>query len=214
MDFNTPDSDLLDLLKIYKNPGAPARQDKEPSVVPEVNLTDDGTDLNNFTIKLYISSIVEEQNVIKGLREIVTSSPDPDLANSLASLEKSVGDKMKMLAELSMHKGRIVSQEKLKANDNAIKKELALLKINPASVDFGNHNTINLIGTPDEMLELAMKQAEGRIVENAPKELPISVSFDAPESEKSNEALPPSEKDLETVKKKQADDWSDNPISI
>jgi hypothetical protein len=172
MDYNSPDTDLLELLKIYPNIQAEAKSPKKETKTPEVNLDDDGTELNNFTIKMYISSIAEEQEVIKELRLIVSSAPDPDLANSLASLEKSLGDKMKMLAELSMHKGRIISQEKLKANDNAIKKEIALLKIAPPKLDMGNHNTINIVATREEILKMALEQSEkkaiGRIVEDEP----------------------------------------------
>jgi hypothetical protein len=170
MNFNTPDDDFFDMLKKH-TPAVKPKVIGSPTPPQDVNLDDDGTALNNFTIKLYISSIQEEQDVIKEMREVLRTSPDPEIASSLASLEKSVGDKMKMLAELSMHKGRIVSQEKLKENDNAIKKELALLKVAPPKLDMGSNNTINIVGTREEILKMALEQAsapklvDGKIVD-------------------------------------------------
>jgi hypothetical protein len=171
MNFNTPDDDFFEMLKKQPKLTTPPKVIGSSVPAEDVNLDDDGTALNKFTIKLYIDSIKEEQDVIKEMREVLRTSPDPEIASSLASLEKSVGDKMKMLAELSMHKGRIVSQEKLKENDNAIKKELALLKVAPPSLDMGSNNTFNIVGTRDEVLKMALehanapKQVEGKIID-------------------------------------------------
>lgn len=168
-EYMTPDDELTSLLQIYKTGVVDAPKTLKPKQTPEVNLDDDGSELNKFTIQLYIRSITEEQAVIEEMREIVRRSPDPELANSLASLEKSVGDKMKMLAELSMHKGRIISQEKLKANDNAIKKEIALLKVAPPKVDLGSNNTFNITATREEIFKMAMRKVEGKeILEELP----------------------------------------------
>lgn len=171
MNFNTPDDDFFEMLKKQPKLTTPTKVIGSPVPAENVDLDDDGTALNKFTIKLYIDSIKEEQEVIKEMREVLRTSPDPEIASSLASLEKSVGDKMKMLAELSMHKGRIVSQEKLKENDNAIKKELALLKVAPPKLDMGNHNTINIVATREEIIKMARdqvnppKQIDGNIVD-------------------------------------------------
>lgn len=164
MDFDIPDDDFMEMLKKRPVSVLSSKDDEEIVKIDDnVNLDDDGTDLNKFTVKLYINSIKEELAIISQMRQVLKSAPDPDIANSLASLEKSVGDKMKMLAELSMHKGRIVSQEKLKANDNEIKRELAQMKIAPPKLDMGSNNTINIVGTREEIIKMALEQA------NAPK---------------------------------------------
>lgn len=159
MDFDQPDDELTQIFAKHKR----SSDTPPPPKMPDINLDDDGSELNKFTVELYIKSINAEMEVIESMRDAVKASPDPDLASSLASLEKSVGDKMKMLAELSMHKGRMVSTEKMKKNDNDIKRELALLKNSPApQLDMGQNNTINIIGTRDEILAMALKQLEDR----------------------------------------------------
>lgn len=160
----TPDEELTNLLQIYKTGMVDGAKTPKKIQTPDVNLEDDGSALNKFTIELYIKSIVEEQAVIQEMRDVLVRSFDPEIANSLASLEKSVGDKMKMLAEMSMHKGRIVSQEKIKENDNNIKKELAILKNTP-QIDLGSNNTINIVASREEIFKKAIREAKIKVIE-------------------------------------------------
>lgn len=156
MQFNTPDDDLLKILAFKPKIKPELKESAETSInIPD--LTDDGTDLNNYTIKLLIESIRDQQNIIKFMRDELKSIPDPIMAASLAGLEKSCGDNTKLLAELSMHKGRIVSQEKIKKNDLELKKEIAFSK--EGKLDLGSNNNITFVtATRDEIFKSILKQ--------------------------------------------------------
>lgn len=152
MNVSTPDDQLLDLLKTKSN--------NENKTVAGIDLSflDQLDSFKRKVVEKLLSSIESDEEVIAEMADAVKSSYDPEQAAALAALNKSLGDKIKLLTEIMMQVERIQSTEKMKEKEFENKKELVFLK--NANATPNAPNTLIQNNTIIADRETALKLAE------------------------------------------------------